>query len=348
MERSRHIRSGARVLGRLTTRGAGTALALAIGTAAIGRTTSTHRPSPARRGGVEGLRAAAAQATLRRIATAIAEGGTLDELLERVVHEGRILLDAQRVEVAVNDPRAGSVWAGTGAQGLREDDAARGTAALVDRRRPRTLVAAIPGRGTRQAFVVADGACSPDADLLIDELARLAGLAQARADEHARLHALARTDALTGLRNRRAFDERLADEVTTARRFGRPLSLAILDIDRFKRVNDEFGHMAGDETLRAVCGAVAAQARVEDLVARIGGEEIAWLMPGAAPPAARVAGERALDAIRDLGLPVGCVTASCGLSQLRRSDANGCDVLRRADCALYEAKAAGRNRLALG
>lgn len=292
----------------------------------------------------EGLRVAAAQATLRRIATAIAEGGSLGELLEHVTEEGRVLLDADRVEVSLERPTADTAPVDAGRTGPGVD--ARHGGATIDRRRPRTLIARLRGAHSGNAYVVAEGARSPDADLLIDELAWLAALALARADERARMHTLARTDPLTALLNRRAFEERLGDEVAAAIHFGRPLSLAVLDIDRFKAVNDDFGHAVGDGVLRTVCGALAAQARTRDLIARIGGEEIGWLMPDTDAVEAVAAGERALAAVRELELSVGRVTASCGTALLLPGDRDGIDLFERADRALYAAKAGGRDRLA--
>jgi diguanylate cyclase (GGDEF)-like protein len=193
--------------------------------------------------------------------------------------------------------------------------------------------------------VFAHGVTATGAEEALTEVARLAGLARARADERARLNALALTDALTGIRNRRAFDQRIADEHRRARSNGRRLALAVFDIDRFKHVNDLHGHAAGDDTLRAVCTAIAAQARSEDLVARIGGEEIAWLMPGADSHDAQAAAVRALEAIRSLDLDVGRVTASCGTAELVDADASPRDLVRRADRALYRAKDRGRDRV---
>ncbi len=96
----------------------------------------------------------------------------------------------------------------------------------------------------------------------------------------------ASTDGLTGLLNRRSFDERLGGEVSRAIRHGRALALAIIDIDHFKRVNDRHGHLAGDAVLSDVARQLSALARDGDIVARIGGEEFAWIMPETPSPVA--------------------------------------------------------------
>ena len=111
------------------------------------------------------------------------------------------------------------------------------------------------------------------------------------------LHLRATTDPLTDLPNHREFHERLRAEVERARRHGRELSVVVIDIDHFKLVNDEHGHLTGDATLRAVAEKLREHARAIDVIARIGGEEFAWLMPQTGMPGARVA-ER-IGALRD-------------------------------------------------
>ena len=139
-----------------------------------------------------------------------------------------------------------------------------------------------------------------------------------RDNVYARLDALARTDPLTGLANRRAFLEHAQAFLSAAARSGAPLALLLLDIDRFKAVNDRFGHGAGDAVLRAVAAALRGAIRVGDLPVRWGGEEFAVLLPGTDLPAAVALAERLRAAVRD-GVPHpagGRVTVSIGAARL--------------------------------
>jgi diguanylate cyclase (GGDEF)-like protein len=157
-----------------------------------------------------------------------------------------------------------------------------------------------------------------------------------------------REDALTGVANRRHFDERLAAEIARAGRYSHPLCLLLLDLDHFKRINDSFGHAAGDAVLRVAARTMAASARSTDFVARIGGEEFAVLLPEQDFSGAHAMAEnlRALVAGLDTNeiAPNLRVTASLGLAVLRPGEDRD-SLLRRADAALYEAKNAGRNRV---
>jgi diguanylate cyclase len=156
----------------------------------------------------------------------------------------------------------------------------------------------------------------------------------------------ARLDPLTGLANRAAFEERLAEAVERNRRFGTQVSLLLWDLDRFKAINDTCGHRAGDRVLREVARCLKTRLRTTDFVARIGGEEFVALLVG-------TPGEQALRVAEDLrkgvealrlhfhGTPVP-VTASCGIAELVDGD-SPISVFDRADAALYRAKGAGRN-----
>ncbi|MCB0881032.1 MAG: diguanylate cyclase [Thermoleophilia bacterium] len=154
---------------------------------------------------------------------------------------------------------------------------------------------------------------------------------------------LATTDALTGLHNTRAFRQRLAAEIDVAQRMSRPLSLAVLDIDHFKQVNDVHGHPAGDAVLVDMARRLGDAARAGDCVARIGGEEFAWLMPDTDVLSAMEAAERARGDVRDAPFPsVGMLTASFGVAAWREG-APADDLVERADAALYWAKRHGRD-----
>lgn len=159
---------------------------------------------------------------------------------------------------------------------------------------------------------------------------------------------LAREDALTRVPNRRAFDEALGREVARSARSGVPLAAIVLDVDRFKRVNDGHGHAAGDAVLAAVAVRAAAALRAGDLLARLGGEEFAVLLPGADLAAAAEVAERiraavAREPVEAGGRPI-AVTVSLGCAALER-DEDGAALLARADARLYAAKERGRDRV---
>jgi diguanylate cyclase (GGDEF)-like protein len=164
-----------------------------------------------------------------------------------------------------------------------------------------------------------------------------------------RLQELASRDSLTEIYNRRYFLELAGVELERSRRSGRQASLLLIDIDHFKRVNDSFGHSAGDEVLKGVVASIRGLLRDSDLFARIGGEELVVLMPETGLGAARLVAERlraAIEADR-YTLPdnVVAVTASIGLAVTQSPPEPLAELLERADRALYVAKAAGRNRV---
>ncbi len=162
------------------------------------------------------------------------------------------------------------------------------------------------------------------------------------------------TDALTGLYNRRHMDRVLCAEMERARRYDQPMSLVLLDVDHFKAINDEFGHQIGDQALKQLARLVQAQSRVNETVARYGGEELAVIMPGADLEQAAWQAERLRSRIASEALIVDddeasrriAVTVSVGLTQLSRQDGFRAEkLLERADRALYNAKHNGRNRV---
>jgi two-component system cell cycle response regulator len=163
------------------------------------------------------------------------------------------------------------------------------------------------------------------------------------------LHRLSLTDGLTGVGNRRAFDEALRQEIARARRVGCDLALALLDIDHFKRVNDTMGHQAGDLALVAFVGRVRSVARDADRLFRYGGEEFALLLSdtdlsGALVLARRIVETVAREPLRS-GHDVAVVTCSAGVAELGASDDTlGAELVGRSDAALFAAKGAGRNR----
>jgi diguanylate cyclase (GGDEF)-like protein len=165
------------------------------------------------------------------------------------------------------------------------------------------------------------------------------------------LAALATTDALTQVANRRHFEQRLADEFQRWKRYKHPLTLVMVDVDHLKKVNDTYGHPVGDKVLVHVAAAIRASTRSTDFVARFGGEEFAILTPETPATSADVVAERIRDTIAKRtaeraepeGIPA--VTASLGLASTDAEIESAEDLVRRADEALYRAKREGRNRV---
>ena len=170
-----------------------------------------------------------------------------------------------------------------------------------------------------------------------------------------RLKALAGQDALTGLANRRSFDEALTREFRRAEREDRTLALIQIDVDRFKAFNDLYGHPAGDDCLRRVGEAISKSARrAGDVAARVGGEEFAVLLPDANAAVAHAIASRLVQdvlrlAIEHKGADAGFVTISIGVAAIehRQSDDTQEALVLEADRALYQAKKNGRNRVVL-
>ncbi len=157
------------------------------------------------------------------------------------------------------------------------------------------------------------------------------------------LRDLAMTDALTGLHNRRWMQEQLTTLASRYRRHGNPLSAVLIDVDHFKQINDVKGHEAGDAMLRTIAQRITARLRMEDLVARWGGEEFLVLTPEThAGPAATLAED--LRAAVEASGEGGSATISLGVAEMR-AGMTPSDLVRQADDAMYAAKAAGRNRV---
>ena len=166
-----------------------------------------------------------------------------------------------------------------------------------------------------------------------------------------RLRALAERDPLTGLPNRRALAEVLPRRIDEARAQGRPLSVVFADLDRFKAINDRYGHAVGDEVLVEAARRLGEHLRGGEMAARHGGEEFVLLLPGADAERALAAAERIRAAMSEAPVETRAgplpVTASFGVATLRSADvdARGDGLLARADAAMYRAKQAGRNRV---
>jgi diguanylate cyclase (GGDEF)-like protein len=167
-----------------------------------------------------------------------------------------------------------------------------------------------------------------------------------------RLRALSYLDGLTGVANRRRFDEALEEACAAALDHATPLSLILLDLDHFKRLNDTQGHQEGDEALRSVAALLAEQTDSRGgLAARFGGEEFAWLLPGLAIEAAAAEAEKLRVKIREArirhdGSEYGFVTASFGVATLSSREGDAAPaIIAAADAALYRAKSGGRDRV---
>lgn len=157
------------------------------------------------------------------------------------------------------------------------------------------------------------------------------------------------TDPLTEVSNRRPFLKTLEDSFAQAQATAAPLSVAMVDLDHFKRVNDTYGHDVGDRVLKAISSMLIAEFRTIDCVGRLGGEEFALVFPGTTLTGAQIACDRLLQNIRKAEIKVGDqivrVTVSMGLAPMTTAQNSGADLLKRADELLYQAKHTGRDRL---
>ena len=162
-----------------------------------------------------------------------------------------------------------------------------------------------------------------------------------------RLNSLAWTDGLTGLKNHRAFQERLGEEVERALRYGSKLSLVLADVDHFKLYNDRFGHPAGDSMLKEFADVLLTASRSSDFVVRYGGEEFALILPETSAEEAACLAERIRVALKLSPLGQQNVTASYGCAELKPGREAKSHLVAEADRALYESKHAGRDRVTL-
>ena len=166
------------------------------------------------------------------------------------------------------------------------------------------------------------------------------------------IESLATTDALTGLPNRRVFDERLASEAARARRYRHPFGLIVMDLDKFKDINDRYGHPAGDEVLKFVSKTIQANIRETDVPARIGGEEFAVILPETGPVEVRAVAEKLRSAVAEFPLKPSerlpenvRITLSGGAACSAGHLVTAESMMAAADAALYRSKSEGRNRI---
>jgi diguanylate cyclase (GGDEF)-like protein len=198
-----------------------------------------------------------------------------------------------------------------------------------------------------------------DASPIFDESGRLSAVVETLRDltdekmAQIALEQLATRDGLTGLANRRCFDDTLHAEWARALRQKQPLSLLMVDVDNFKAYNDANGHLGGDECLKRIATAVASEMRANDLVARYGGEEFAVILPNQSLKGAAIVAERIRCRVEQLQLPnrlapTRHVTVSIGAATaIAGADNDASQLVAIADAALYRAKHLGRNRISL-
>ncbi len=210
----------------------------------------------------------------------------------------------------------------------------------------------VPLTGSRQEYVGTlavfwrgrDREPSPDELALLEELAASAGPTIQNARRFLEARQLAELDALTGLHNRRYFDEVLDREVARAHRYGRRLALILLDLDDFKEINDRIGHLAGDSVLAEFGERVREALRSTDIACRVGGDEVAVILPESGLPEAEQLYERLQQAIGSRPIPgTERLSTSAGLAELSAED-DARALFQRTDEALYRAKEAGKGR----
>ncbi len=315
---------------------------------------------------------------LRRVTMAVASGVVLGEVFSCLAGEVMTLSGCQAAHVAFRED-SGQVTlvgvAGTrpsivNALGMRADIGVSATSMAIQDGRPQRVddqaavddgmcagrlgwgaTAAVPvmvdGEVWGAIGVVADqpGNLRGGLRRLLSRFADLASLAIGNAHTSAATRQLTLRDHLTGLYNRRAFEDALKAALLAGDRRGGPVSLLVMDIDHFKSVNDTHGHPVGDAVLTGVASRLKACARGDELLARVGGEEFALLLPDADLASAVLAGERLRQAVaaEDFTL-VGRVTVSVGVAQAT-DFGDPTAVFRAADEALYRSKREGRNRV---
>ncbi len=188
---------------------------------------------------------------------------------------------------------------------------------------------------------------SADKHLLL-ALANLAAIAVEKGYLFSQMRRFAEVDGLTGLANRRVYDQELSRMLRAARRTGRPVSLVLIDVDHFKQYNDRYGHLAGDDVLRQVAAALRRQARRTDLIARYGGEEFTVVLPDTTLDQATAVADKLIGAVRSTQEALGArqgVTASAGVACSLAGQLDDKQLFAAADRAVYEAKRKGRDRV---
>lgn len=295
---------------------------------------STERERSAaalRRSTAQARRLASEQRALGQVATAIAREKDADGVLTLVAERAAALIGGERATVL-----------------MRRDGADVTVAAWPEANRSRRPgnVLSVPIQVSSEDWGTLEVSGVPPAAPVrpLQQLADLAGLSVSTARTRERLLADATTDSLTGVANQRLFRRRLTEEIARAHRYRRPLAVMLVDVDDLKAINDASGHLAGDRALAEVACRLRVATREEGVVARVGGDEFAVLLPECDGIGAHAAGERVRQAISATPIAeVGLLTASVGITELTAEDSDDA-LLQRCDRALYGAKLSGRDR----
>lgn len=325
-------------------------------------------------------------AALNEAAVRITAAQSIDDLLRQILAGGRALADTSLAVIGLYDPDQDAIthWAQRRFDSATEEqpdevvrdyarqllmekiDAPRQAAVhasttLADWARTAGVQTCLclPLLGSRGAlgmmmfFRAGEGEYSITESDLLASLSRIAAGAVETTQLRHKAQALATTDSLTGLANRRLFNERLADEFQRAKRYHGTLSLLMVDIDRFKAVNDRYGHLAGDEVLKQLARILARAMRDVDSAARYGGEEFAAILPQTDQAGALVIAERVRTTVQESRFDLGTgdairVTVSIGVGVLDHALERPEELTARADTGLYRAKKSGRNRVEIG
>jgi diguanylate cyclase (GGDEF)-like protein len=320
---------------------------------------------------------AAEQGALQRAATAVMRGGEAGEIFELVSTELAALIGGELVAihelVGEHTVRVAGTWNDGATRGFNvgeiiELPADGGVRRAIETGEvvrnntiPESSVARSRGcRSVLTAPILIDGTpwgavalASPHLhtfsradELRITAFADMLTNIVTSIQERARLEADALTDQLTGLPNHRALHQRLGTEIGSAIRHRRQLSVAMIDLDNFKEINDRHGHAQGDQALRFVARCMLQAARGSDVVGRLGGDEFMWILPDTDSGHAVKAIERARELIARGGSGIEVATTSAGICDLS-STHDPAELVRRADVALYASKASGRNQVTL-
>lgn len=298
------------------------------------------------------------RAAIRRIGESFAANLDREGLLEIVAQAAAdgVRADASRAWICVagRDEIAvsGEAAAFDGIFARAEAQLAAGGNGLLSEGEQHAMAVAMRGDGLHGTVTVArrKGAFTAADAELVAYLSGQATVSLENVGRHEEAEREALTDPLTGLANRRRFDDLLAGVVARARPEGQPVSLLALDLDHFKQVNDQYGHQTGDAVLRGVAWVLRECVRGIDTPARLGGEEFAVILPGTDPEGAWVLAERLRAAIEELRTAVGTdgeeirVTVSIGTSTLAGTTVEAARLALLADEALYRAKRTGRNK----
>jgi diguanylate cyclase (GGDEF)-like protein len=307
-------------------------------------------------------------AAMRDVAALVARGHDLQPLYERVAQSAAGLLDAEVGLVLRFDGQAG-ILVGRWVRTLRDypecgDELPFAPESAVGQVLAGRRSARVPP-GTASAFrhdlgeriacpieldgrlwgaiAVAGTTARPlpeGGENRLRSFAELVALAIGNAEARAQLVAQATTDPLTGVANRRAFDAQLQCEFMRAMRYGRPMSVAIFDVDAFKLINDSVGHLAGDAVLTEIARRLGATLRPDALLGRLGGDEFAAVLPECDVASGRMVAERVVWEVA--AQPIGglsCVTVSAGVADLNQAGASAQELYEAADVELYRAKA---------